>query len=116
MRLGLANPERLTAELLASVQRPFRTTDARVPLADAAIGLEPRGFVVISRRLSAVRCPVRLVYRQSDRLLPDVSETMARVRADIPHAEATALPECGHFLHEEAPDAVGEHLARSFAT
>jgi pimeloyl-ACP methyl ester carboxylesterase len=72
MRLGLADPERLTAEVLAAVQRPFRTTDARRALAEAAIGLEARGFVDISRRLSAVRCPVRLVYGERDRLLPDV--------------------------------------------
>ena len=116
MRLGLADPASLTAEVLAAVQRPFRTIDARRALAEAAIGLEPRGFVDISRRLSAVRCPVRLVYGRRDRLLPDVSETMARVRTDIPHAEVTALPDCGHFLQEEAPDTVGEVLARFFET
>jgi pimeloyl-ACP methyl ester carboxylesterase len=41
---------------------------------------------------------------------------MVRVRTDIPHAEVTALPDCGHFLQEEAPDTVGELLARFFAT
>jgi pimeloyl-ACP methyl ester carboxylesterase len=39
---------------------------------------------------------------------------MARVCADLPHAELTALPDCGHFLQEDAPERVGELLAEFF--
>jgi pimeloyl-ACP methyl ester carboxylesterase len=48
-------------------------------------------------------------------VLPDVAQTMARVKTDLPHAEVTALPACGHFLQEEAPDRVGALLAHFFA-
>jgi pimeloyl-ACP methyl ester carboxylesterase len=37
------------------------------------------------------------------------------VKADCPHAEVTVLPNCGHFLQEDAPDEVGALLARFFA-
>jgi pimeloyl-ACP methyl ester carboxylesterase len=40
---------------------------------------------------------------------------MARIARDVPQAEVTALPACGHFLQEEAPQEVGELLARFFA-
>jgi pimeloyl-ACP methyl ester carboxylesterase len=40
---------------------------------------------------------------------------MARVRADLPQAEVTPLPECGHFLQEEAPALIGSELARFFS-
>jgi pimeloyl-ACP methyl ester carboxylesterase len=40
---------------------------------------------------------------------------MARVKMDLPQADVTVLPECGHFLQEEAPAPVGELLARFFA-
>ena len=48
---------------------------------------------------------MRVIYGAQDRILPDVAETMARVKEDLPQAEVTALPECGHFLQEEAPEA-----------
>jgi pimeloyl-ACP methyl ester carboxylesterase len=115
MRLGLADPGTLTDEVLAAVTAPFAGREARLALAAAGIGLGARGFVEISQQLPALDVPIRLIYGERDRILPDVAQTMARVRRDLPHAELTALPECGHFLQEEAPERVGELLARFFA-
>jgi pimeloyl-ACP methyl ester carboxylesterase len=36
---------------------------------------------------------------------------MRRVARDLPQAEVTALPDCGHFLQEECPDEIGRLLA-----
>jgi pimeloyl-ACP methyl ester carboxylesterase len=115
MRLGLADEAKLTDEVLAGVQEPFVTDEARRSLADAGIGLEPERFAELGARLSELTMPVRLVYGEQDRILPDVAETMARLQRDLPDATATALPHAGHFLQEEAPDEVGELLAEFFA-
>ena len=115
MRDGFADPSKLAPDVLAAVQEPFRTADARRALADAGIGVERRGFVRIARDLPGLHNPVRIVYGARDRVLPDVADTMARVRADLPQADVTALPNVGHFLQEEAPDEVGALLARFFA-
>jgi haloalkane dehalogenase len=115
MGLGLADEANLTPEMLDGVREPFRSPESRRALADAGIGLEPEGFAEIARLLPSLRMPVRVVYGEQDRILPDVGETMTRVKQDLPHAEVTALPECGHFLQEEAPDEVGALLARFFA-
>ena len=115
MRDGLADPSRLSAEVLAAVQAPFATADAQRALADAGVGLSLRGFAQLARKLPALKIPVRVIYGARDRVLPDVAETMTRVKADLPHADVTVLPSCGHFLQEEAPAEVGELLARFFA-
>jgi pimeloyl-ACP methyl ester carboxylesterase len=115
MRDGLADPAKLSAEVLAGVQEPFRTAEARRALADAGIGLSRKGFARIARDLPTLRIPVRVVYGARDRVLPDVADTMARVKIDLPQADVTVLPDCGHFLQEEAPADVGEILARFFA-
>jgi haloalkane dehalogenase len=115
LRDGLADPGKLGADVLAAVQEPFGTAEARRALADAGIGLSRKGFAHIARQLPTLRIPVRVVYGARDRVLPDVAETMARVKADLPHADVTVLPGCGHFLQEEAPGEVGELLARFFA-
>jgi haloalkane dehalogenase len=116
MRLGLADQAGLSEDTLAAVQEPFQTADSRRALADAGVGLEPEGFVEIARLLPALRMPVRVIYGERDQILPDIAETMARVQADLPQAEVTALPQCGHFLQEEAPEEIGSLLARFFAS
>ena len=115
LRDGLAEPATLSAEVLAAVQAPFHTADARRALADAGVGLSLKGFAQIARQLPSLRIPVRVVYGARDRVLPDVAETMSRVKNDLPQADVTVLLDCGHFLQEEAPGEVGALLARFFA-
>jgi len=115
MRLGLADDASLTEEVIAAVREPFQDAQSRRALADAGIGLQPEGFAEIARLLPSLQVPVRILYGEQDRILPDVAETMARVKKDVPQAEVTALPQCGHFLQEEAPAEIGALLARFFA-
>jgi haloalkane dehalogenase len=115
LRLGLTDESHLTDELLEAVREPFRTEDSRRALAAAGIQLQLEGFAEIGRCLHELRMPVRIVYGARDQVLPDVADTMARVERDLPQAVTTALPDCGHFLQEEAPQQVGELLARFFA-
>jgi pimeloyl-ACP methyl ester carboxylesterase len=55
------------------------------------------------------------LYGTDDRILPDVAETFARVRRDVPHSQIEALGGAGHFLQEEVPGDVAQRLARFFA-
>jgi haloalkane dehalogenase len=115
MGLGLADEANLTEDVVAGVREPFADDDSRRALAAAGIGLPLEGFAEIERGLPSLAIPVRIIYGERDRILPDVAQTMARVKRDLPQAEVTALPDCGHFLQEEAPDRIGDELARFFA-
>ncbi|MDP3939644.1 MAG: alpha/beta fold hydrolase, partial [Deltaproteobacteria bacterium] len=115
IRFGVTQPDLLTDETIAGVQAPFVSVDARRALVKAGTGLHPKGFVEIAAGLPSLKVPVRVIYGERDRILPDVGKTMCRVAGDLPQAEVTALPDCGHFLQEERPDEIGRLLADFFA-
>src|SRR5262249_40424019 len=98
LRDGLADRESLSPDLLAEPLEPFRTPQPRRALAAAGVGIERRGFVAIAQKLPSLRIPVRVLYGERDRLLPDVATTMARVKAHLPQAEVTAFADRGHFI------------------
>ena len=114
MRLGVADRRRLSSQAITGVQAPFATRDARRALLKAGGNLSPKGFQEIADKLPSLEVPVRIVYGERDRILPDVAETMRRVQHDLPQAKATALADCGHFLQEERPDEIGRLLAEFF--
>ncbi len=65
--------------------------------------------------MPSLTSPVRIVYGARDRLLPDIADTVARLRIDLPQSEITELADAGHFVQEDAPEQVGALLAPFFA-
>lgn len=114
MRFGVHDKARMTPEVAGLYAAPYEEKEARRALLLAAQGLSPRKMEEIARGLPHIQVPVRLVYGEEDRILPDVARTMRRIQGLIPHAELTALPRCGHFLQEDAGEEVGRILAGFF--
>lgn len=115
MRLGVEDKSRITDEVVQGIHTPFIERDARRALCKTALGLSPKGLQDIARLLPQFKIPVRIVYGERDRILPDVAKTMARVKQDLPQAEVTALAGCGHFLQEDQPEHIGQLLNEFFA-
>ena len=111
LRMGVHDKTRLTREAIEGTLAPFATKPARRALLKAGGNLSPKGFVQIARWLPSMGNPVCCIYGERDRILPDVAQTMQRVRSDVAHANVTALPDCGHFLQEERPEQIGRLLA-----
>lgn len=116
LRLGVERKEQLTPDVLRPYQAPFEKPEARHALLKTAQGLGMRGFREIAAKLPEFRVPVRLIYGANDRILPDIAQTMARIKRDLPQAEITALPGCGHFLQEDEPERVAELLGEFIRT
>jgi haloalkane dehalogenase len=114
LRFGVSDPDALSVEALEGITAPFETAEDRRALALAGVGLHPDGFTTIARRLSGLEIPVLGLYGTDDRILPDVANTFASVKRDVPHAEIEAIDGAGHFLQEEVPGAVALRLARFF--
>lgn len=110
LRFGVCNKELITDEVMRGYEEPFKTKEARTGLLKGAQGLSMKGFREISDKLSSFEGPVRIIYGENDRILPDVAETMKRVKDDLPQAEITSLPNCGHFLQEDDAETVATLL------
>lgn len=115
MRFGVYHKANITDEVARNYYAPFDTPDARKALLKTASRLSPKGFQEITEKLPSLKVPVRLIYGENDRILPNVAETMRRIQQDLLQAELTPLPNCGHFLHEDDPEQIGRLLAEFFA-
>jgi haloalkane dehalogenase len=115
IRAGMADPAHATDEMIAAMVAPFQDDDARLALAKAGTELSLRTVAETAAWLPSLSVPVRVVYGTQDRILPDVTRTMTRLQGDVPHAQMTSLPQCGHFLQEEAPEPIGDMLAEFYA-
>ena len=111
MKLGVVLKDRMNREALTPYTAPFETTPARKALIKAGGGLGIGGLAKIAKKLPTLESPLRLIYGEKDRVLPDVAKTMRRLQALRPEAELTALPNAGHFLQEDAPERVAELLS-----
>ncbi len=114
LKIGIHDKTKITPEALAAVQAPFESQDARRALIKAGSNLHPNGFRDIAHQLPEFKIPVRAIYGEHDRILPDVAKTLQRVARDLPQTVVSALPDCSHFLQEECPDEVGRLLADFF--
>jgi pimeloyl-ACP methyl ester carboxylesterase len=57
---------------------------------------------IVQRSVRAVRAPALVVWGEADRLFP--AEGARRLADDLPGAEMTILPGCGHAPQEERPE------------
>lgn len=115
LRFGVVDKARITPAVARRYTDPLASQPARRALLRAAQGIRRRELVAGQAWLYSYRGPVRCLYGAADRILPDVAETMARVARHLPDAHLTALPRCGHFLQEDAPDEVARLLSESLA-
>jgi pimeloyl-ACP methyl ester carboxylesterase len=60
-----------------------------------------------------ITVPVLILWGEEDGWIPP--ETGSRLHALIPHSELHLIPGAGHFVQEDAPQAVADHLIRFFS-
>lgn len=115
MKLGVSDSSRLGDDAIRAYQEPFEQKDARRALLKAGTGLHPGGFKEIDGWLRGSSLPIRIVYGEDDRILPDVARTMGKVADMVDSSpEVTAMPGCGHFLQEERPAEIAAELSTFF--
>jgi len=100
---GVHQKNKLTKEIIENYQYPFKDNNSRKVLLKSVQRLSLKGFDEISDQLKLFQGPVQLLYGEKDKILPNVGETMRKVKLDLPQSTIISYPDCGHFLQEESP-------------
>jgi pimeloyl-ACP methyl ester carboxylesterase len=98
LRAGLGRPERVPVEIVETYAAPFVADPDRFRRAIGALA-EPSGAVA-----PTTDAPTLLLWGEDDAYVPvSVAEAIADAH---PGATVAVLPGCGHFLPEDASDAI----------
>jgi 2-hydroxymuconate-semialdehyde hydrolase len=99
---GMTEPTSLSDEDRAAYVRPW--TESPPALLRAARGIDGVGLTGIEDRLAALDLRALLVWGEEDPFLPP--DLVERLSDLLPGSTAALLPGCGHFVTEDAPEAV----------
>jgi pimeloyl-ACP methyl ester carboxylesterase len=99
---GMSHPERLSEEDRHEYLRPW--LDDPPALLRAARGIDGVGLTGTEDRLAALDARVLVAWGEDDPFQP--AELAERLGEVIPGATVALLPDCSHFVTEDAPEAV----------
>jgi pimeloyl-ACP methyl ester carboxylesterase len=99
---GMSRPDQLAPEDREEYLRPWR--DDPASLLRAARGIDGVGLAGTEGRLADLDARVLVVWGEDDPFQPaELGERLGQV---MPGATVAVLPECSHFVTEDAPEAV----------
>jgi 2-succinyl-6-hydroxy-2,4-cyclohexadiene-1-carboxylate synthase len=96
-----------SAEVLAAA-RADRLRNRPAGLARALRGLGTAALPSLWQRLGEIRVPVALVVGERDEKFREIA---ARMASELPDADVVVVPDAGHAVHLEAPEAVAAVIA-----
>lgn len=110
LKMGIHNKEKVPKELISAYQSPFNVEQGRQILAKAWLDLRNEELKEIIPKLSTLKVPVLILYGENDIVLPTLAAEMRRLKNDLPDAQIVSIPNCGHYLQEDQPEAVARHM------
>ena len=111
LRLLLVHrPAAITAEMADLYLDPWVESPATRRLFSQVISLPPARLTEPRENLRRITAPTLILWAEKDRIFP--TRIARQLQGDIPGAALVTVPDCGHFLQEDQPELVVEHLLR----
>ena len=112
VRRGLYYKERVTPELMEYYWMPIKNPEGRKAFLHFAKSLDNHDLMEISDRLETLDLPVLILRGDADAYL-DASST-ERLHAVLPDSRLHRIAEGGHYIQEDQPEWIVEHLEAFF--
>ncbi len=113
LRLGVRRSGGITREVAELYRRHWVASPQAREAFSAVVEQPPAQWVVPRAELQAIDVPTLVLWGAGDRLFGP--GTARKLTADIPGAQLALLPDCGHFLQEDAPLAVARAIGQFVA-
>ncbi|RMF90438.1 MAG: alpha/beta fold hydrolase [Methanobacteriota archaeon] len=108
VRRGLYHKDRVTEELMDLFRAPLRTREGRRGFLRLAKSLDNRHLMDIAGDLKRMKTSTLIIRGDADPYLsPEISE---RLHRDIPGSKLIVIPTGGHFIQEDEPELLTEHI------
>ena len=104
------HPAVITAEVADLYRAPWVESPAARRLFSQVISLPPARLTEPRQNLHHITAPTLILWAEKDLCFP--TRIARQLQGDIPNASLVTVPDCGHFLQEEQPELVVEHLLR----
>ena len=110
LRTGFADPSLVTKDVIEGYAAPRRMKDWDLALLGMA---RDTSASVLTRPLGGIRFPVLIVWGDKDAWVP-LARGEPRIKKELPGAEWFIVPDAGHLVLEERPEAVDARLVEFF--
>jgi len=108
--LLVRHPAVITTEVADLYRAPWVESSATRWLFSQVISLPATRLPEPRESLRRITMPTLVLWAGKDRAFP--TRIARQLQGDIPSASLVIVPDCGHFLQEERPELVVEHLLR----
>ncbi len=98
--LAWHDDSKISPDTIEGYRRPLMAQDWDYALWQFTLAAHPLG---LEGNLSSVSVPTMVIAGSDDQIIPTAQSV--RLASEIPGANLTVVPECGHIPHEEAPAA-----------
>jgi pimeloyl-ACP methyl ester carboxylesterase len=102
LRSGLHRP--IADEALAPYVEPWKDETGQRAFYAQIAQMDVSQTDAVQRRYGELRCPVQVLWGEEDRWIP--IERGRELAALLPNAKFIAVPESGHLMQEDAPEAI----------
>jgi len=110
---GMMQKDRITDEVVARYADPFRDLEGRLAYLRAARSLDNRDLLDIEEEVEAIDNPVLILWGAED--VFQKVEYGRRLADTLTNAQLYVIEGAGHFLPEDQPEAIAQHV-RAFLT
>ena len=101
-------PEAISKARAERYRRPWVQNAAGRRAFRKALEPGPDEWALTSESLRRLSVPTLVLWAAEDRIIP--AAIGRRLAKDIPESQFVSIPDCGHFLQEEKPDAVTAYI------
>jgi pimeloyl-ACP methyl ester carboxylesterase len=107
---GSAHPESLTGAALEALVTPWLSELGKEIFFQQIQKMAPFYLNAVAADLAHLTCPTTIIWGERDTIFPPIWGE--RLKRAIPNATLTTIPSAGHLVLHDAPDHVGQALAR----